>query len=59
LEKQGFCKKNTTPQIFSAKQAKTGWRLFLQNRRPTEVATEVQTLLFQNAVKKFAADKDE
>jgi len=31
-QKQGFCKKNTTPTDISPKEAKPGWRLFLQNR---------------------------
>ena len=32
---------------------------FLQNLWPTGGGTQVQTLLFQKAVKKFAIDKDE
>ena len=60
-QKQGFCKKNTTPQIFSPKEAKPGWRLFLQNPWPVPPLHfgGTQTLLLTKPVKKFASDKDE
>jgi hypothetical protein len=57
-QKQGFCKKNTTPQIYLRRRPNRGGDCFYKTVASRN-AMEAQTLLLSKPVKKFATDKDE
>jgi hypothetical protein len=59
LQKQGFCKKNTIPQIFSPKEANMGMEILFTKPQASRNAMKAQILLLQKPVKKFATDQEE